>query len=159
MIPQGKLLISKTAFPFFLECKVGWFDFQILGCYQNADEINSTGPALGAVLVPKSEKQGKNRHIQISLLPFSFLMKYLTVIIIFHFQRTSVICHALMKCEGHRPKRQNSLFSSSLYSSGKKLKTYQKEKKGGIMHIPNMLLCECKWVSALAYNFFLLFSC
>ena len=53
-----------------------------------------------------------------------------------------------------RPKRQNILLSCCLYSSGKKVKTLIQEK---IMHIPNMLLCECERVSKLVHYNSLIF--
>lgn len=78
----GKIANQQNNIFLFLECKVGGFDLQMQWDHQNADEINSTHPALWAVLVPKREKQGKNWLIQTSLLHFFLLLKYFTVIVI-----------------------------------------------------------------------------
>lgn len=153
---RGKLLISKTAFPFFLECKVGWFDFQILGCYQNADDAPQALP-WGSPYAEKWESREKQAYSNISpalFFPYEMFHCYYYSLFLKN------ICYLSYTEEvwDINQRETNSLLSSGLHSSGKK-QHISERKKEAIMHFPNMLLCECKWVSALAYNLFLLFSC
>lgn len=129
MIPQGKQLISKIAFSFFQSAKYADLISKCYGYHQNADEINSTHPALGHSLCPKVRSKRKTGFFKNLFHPFS-LREIFRLYCILYLLRTSVIFHALYQCQGHisQPNGHNILLSCCLYLSGM-VKTLLQEKK------------------------------